>query len=144
MLLIFRLKKTWNIRNSHPYKGLHHFFHQPQLPFFSHFWPFFFDNYLYIFHKTEVQTVNLRSWIDLDLNWFKVMTQKANGAVINRWFLSSLLWSLGHSEKHTNFLCASQKIRTLQQTNITPLQMISSNCVWFHIILIHSFIHDLC
>ena len=30
-----------------------------------------FDNYLYIFHKTEVHTVILRCWTCLNLNWFK-------------------------------------------------------------------------
>ena len=29
----------------------------------------FFDNYLYIFDKTEVQTVILRCWTSLNLNW---------------------------------------------------------------------------
>ena len=31
----------------------------------------FFDNFLYIFHKTEVQTVILRCWTGLNHNWFK-------------------------------------------------------------------------
>ena len=31
----------------------------------------FFDNCLYIFHKTELQTVILRCWTDLNHNWFK-------------------------------------------------------------------------
>ena len=31
----------------------------------------YFDNYLYIFHKTKLQTVILRCWTDLNHNWFK-------------------------------------------------------------------------
>ena len=31
----------------------------------------FFANYMSIFHKTEVQTVILRCWTSLYLNWFK-------------------------------------------------------------------------
>ena len=30
-----------------------------------------FENYNYIFHKSEVQTVNLRCWRGLNSNWFK-------------------------------------------------------------------------
>ena len=45
----------------------------PFLPFFNHFWPFFWQllTFLSIFHKTEVQTVILRCWTGLYLNWFK-------------------------------------------------------------------------
>ena len=32
---------------------------------------YFFANYINIFHKTEVQTVILRCWMGLNLNWFK-------------------------------------------------------------------------
>ena len=31
----------------------------------------FFANHMFIFHKTEVQTVILRGWTDLNLDWFK-------------------------------------------------------------------------
>ena len=35
------------------------------------FLAFFFDNYLYIFHKTGVQKVILRCWTGLNFEWFK-------------------------------------------------------------------------
>ena len=41
---------------------------------FSHF----FDNYLYIFLKTEDQTVILRCWTSLNHNWFKTYDTKCN------------------------------------------------------------------
>ena len=39
-------------------------------------WPFF-ANYMFIFHKTEIQTVILRCWTGLNLIGSKFMTQKA-------------------------------------------------------------------
>ena len=51
-------------------------------PFFfillQQFLVIFFDNYLYIFHKTEVQTVILRCWTGLNHNWFKSYDTKRN------------------------------------------------------------------
>ena len=38
----------------------------------------YFDNYLYIFHKTKLQTVILRCWTDLNHNWFKSYNTKCN------------------------------------------------------------------
>ena len=37
----------------------------------------FFANYMSIFHKTEVQTVILRCWTSLYLNWFKSYERNA-------------------------------------------------------------------
>ena len=37
-----------------------------------------FANYMIIFHKTEVQTVILRCWMGLYLNWFKSYDTKCN------------------------------------------------------------------
>ena len=41
--------------------------------FYDHFWPFF-ANYMFNFHKTEVQMVILVSLMSLNLKWQKVMT----------------------------------------------------------------------
>ena len=38
----------------------------------------FFANYMNIFHKTEVQSVILRCWTGLKLNWFKSYDTNAN------------------------------------------------------------------
>ena len=38
--------------------------------FYDHIWPFF-ANYMFIFPKTEIQTVFLRCLISLNLNWHK-------------------------------------------------------------------------
>ena len=38
--------------------------------FLDHIWPFF-ANYMFIFHKTEIQTVILRCLTSLNLNWYK-------------------------------------------------------------------------
>ena len=46
-------------------------------PFYDHFQPFF-DNYMTIFHKTEVQTVILRCLTGLSLIDSKVLIQNAN------------------------------------------------------------------
>ena len=37
---------------------------------YDHFWPFY-ANYMKIFHKSEVQTVILKWWTGLNLNWLK-------------------------------------------------------------------------
>ena len=39
-------------------------------PFYDHIWPFF-ANCMFIFHKTEVQTVILKCLMSLSPNWFK-------------------------------------------------------------------------
>ena len=39
-------------------------------PFYDHICPFF-ANHIFIFHKTEIQTVILRCLISLNLNWYK-------------------------------------------------------------------------
>ena len=41
----------------------------------DHTWPFF-ANYMFIFHKTEIQTVILRCLTSLDLNWYKSYDNK--------------------------------------------------------------------
>ena len=38
--------------------------------FYDHFW-LFFGNFMFIFHKTKVQTVILQCWPTLNLNWYK-------------------------------------------------------------------------
>ena len=38
--------------------------------FLDHIWPFF-ANHMFIFHKTEIQTVILRCLTILNLNWYK-------------------------------------------------------------------------
>ena len=42
----------------------------------------FFTIFIFIFHKTEVQTVILRSLTGLNLNFSKVMTQNANISIL--------------------------------------------------------------
>ena len=37
---------------------------------YDHIWPFF-ANYMFIFHKIEIQTVILRCLTSLNLNWYK-------------------------------------------------------------------------
>ena len=37
----------------------------------------FFSNFIFIFHKTEVQTVTLRCWPSLNLNWNKFYNLKS-------------------------------------------------------------------
>jgi hypothetical protein len=44
--------------------------HNDKWPLYDHFWPFF-AIWMFIFHKTEIQTVILRSLTGLNLNWFK-------------------------------------------------------------------------
>ena len=40
----------------------------------------FFANYMYIFHKTEIQMVILRCLMSLKLNWFKSYETKPKNA----------------------------------------------------------------
>ena len=40
----------------------------------------FFTNYMFIFHKTEIQTVVLRSLMSLNLNWYKSYDKKYKNA----------------------------------------------------------------
>ena len=40
----------------------------------------FFGNYINIFHKTEIQTVNLRCLRSLNLNWYKIYDKKHKNA----------------------------------------------------------------
>ena len=40
----------------------------------------FFANYMFIFHKTEIQTVILRCLMSLDLNWYKSYYKKHKNA----------------------------------------------------------------
>ena len=48
-------------------------------PFYDHIWPFF-ANYMFIFHKTEVQTVILKYLTSLNPNWFKSYDTKRKNA----------------------------------------------------------------
>ena len=55
--------------------------------FYDHIWPYFltischfFANYMFIFHKTEIQTVILRCLMNLNLNWFKSYDKKHKNA----------------------------------------------------------------
>ena len=45
-------------------------------PFYDHFRPFFFGNYMTIFHKTEVHSVILRCLTGLNLDLFKSYDSK--------------------------------------------------------------------
>ena len=38
--------------------------------FLDHIWPFF-ANYMFVFYKTEIQTIILRCLMSLNLNWYK-------------------------------------------------------------------------
>ena len=40
----------------------------------------FFANYMFIFHKTEIQTVILRCLMSLNLNWYKSYDTKRNNS----------------------------------------------------------------
>ena len=52
----------------------------------DHTWPFF-ANYMFIFHKTEIQTVILRCLTSLNLNWYKNYdTKRKNAKNTNVWF----------------------------------------------------------
>jgi hypothetical protein len=44
-------------------------------PFSDHIWPFF-PKYMFIFHKTQIQTVILRRLTSLNLNWYKIYDTK--------------------------------------------------------------------
>ena len=48
-------------------------------PFYNHIWPFF-ANYMNIFYKTEIQTVNLRCLPSLNLSWYKSYDIKTKNA----------------------------------------------------------------
>ena len=43
--------------------------------FLDHIWPFF-ANYMFIFHKTEIQAVTLRCLMSLNLKWYKIYDKK--------------------------------------------------------------------
>ena len=43
--------------------------------FLDRTWPFF-ANYIFVFHKTEIQTVILRCLVNLNLNWYKSFDKK--------------------------------------------------------------------
>ena len=49
-----------------------------KLLFYNYFKPNFRHLHLHIFHKTEVQTVILRRWMGLYLNWVKSYDTKCN------------------------------------------------------------------
>ena len=49
-------------------------------------WPFF-ANYMFVFYKTEIQTIILRCLISLNLNWYKSYDKKhKNAKNPNVWF----------------------------------------------------------
>ena len=48
-------------------------------PFLDHIWPCL-ANYMFIFHKTEIQTVILRCLTSLNLNWYKSYDTKPKNA----------------------------------------------------------------
>jgi hypothetical protein len=48
-------------------------------PFYDHIWPFF-ANCMFIFHKTEVPTNNLKCLTSLNSNWFKSWDTKRKNA----------------------------------------------------------------
>ena len=55
----------------------------------NHTWPFF-ANYMFIFHKTEIQMVILRCLTSLNLNWYKSYdTKHKNAKNVNVWFCTN-------------------------------------------------------
>ena len=60
-------------------------------PFYDHIWPFF-ANCIFIFHKTEVQTVILKCLTSLNPNWFKSYdTKRKNARNANECFCTKSL-----------------------------------------------------
>ena len=48
----------------------------------------FFTIYIYVFHKTEIDTVILRCWMGLHLTWFKIYDKK--GSFFRVWIFAIL------------------------------------------------------
>ena len=69
---------------------------------YDHIWPFF-SNYMFIFHKIEIQTVILRCLTSLNLNWYKSYdTKRKNSKNANLCFWTKLQ---KNGNGNISFLC---------------------------------------
>ena len=78
-------------------------------PFYYHIWPFF-ANCMFIYHKTEVQTVILRCLTSLNLNWYnRHKTKRKNTKNARECFCTKL-----HKTKNGNICILCHNLWTNQ------------------------------
>ena len=84
------------------------------LPFYEQIWSFF-ANYMFIFHKTDVQTDILRCCTSPNLNWTKSYDTKRKNAKKHKWVF---LYKIAKKNKYANICILCHNFGTNQ--NLDP------------------------